>query len=97
MWSHDLFQALEVVVKVHHDLHMERNVFLEVLRSLVLGREEYAKQLVAFAEDNGGAHSKIAYIRMRFEVNVLTEVHDLLVQPTRADQVCMVLRLVDAR
>ena len=68
---------------------------LEILRSLVEKKVEYAKLLVAAAEARGGAHGMIEHLMQRFDSRVLMEVHDLLVQVTRADQVHMVLKLLE--
>ena len=50
---------------------------------------------MAEAADCGGAHGKIAYLYDKFDVRVLMEVHDLLVQPTRVGHVHTVLKLLE--
>ena len=75
--NQDVSQAVATVVKVQHDLRLERLVLIEILRSLARGNVACAKQLVAEAEDCGGAHGKIEHLTERFDVRVLMEVHDL--------------------
>ena len=95
--NRDLLQAVSLVVQNQHAFRVDRNTLLEMLRRLAEGRVDYAKELVASGVDGGGAHTKMAYLRNTFGEQVLTEVHDLLVQPRRADQVRLVLRLLEAQ
>lgn len=91
MLNYDVKEAVPVAVKVQIDIRVDRPKFLQILRSLARENVRYAKTLVAGAEDSGGAHAKLEHLLERFGPRVVMEVHDLLVQPTRADQVCMVL------
>ena len=93
--NRDLREALGKVVKMQHDLCVDRNIVLQQLLLLIRGRVADAQALVARAQDNGGAHAKIAHLHERFDVPVLIEVHDLLFQLTRPDQVRMVLSLLE--
>ena len=97
MLNHDLREALGLVVKLQHDIGVDRNILLEQLRLLARGRVDDAQALVAAAQDGGGAHGKLAFLYRKFESQVLIEVHDLLLQLTRPDQVSMVLHLLEAQ
>ena len=83
------------MVKLQHDLRLNRNTLLEILRSLARNNMQYALQLVAAAQDRGGAHGKITLLTVAFEQQVLMEVHDLLVQPTRVGHMHTVLKLLE--
>ena len=96
MLNYDLAQALVTVVRVQHDLRLNRNTLLVILRSLASNNVAYAKRLVAPAEALGGAHGMIEHLTEKFvDMRVLIEVHDLLVQVTRSEQVHMVLKLLE--
>ena len=95
--NQDLIEAVDYAVNLQRDLRVERNTLLVILRSLARNNLQYATQLVAAAEDRGGAHGKITHLTVAFGTQVLMEVHDLLLQPTRADQVKMVLKLLEAQ
>ena len=97
MLNHDLRAALCSVLKMQHDIGVGRDILLEQLWHLAHGRVEDAQELVARAQDGGGAHAKIAFCRQKFGSQVLTEVHDLLLRLTRADQVSMVLGVLETQ
>ena len=92
--NHDLVQVVGSAVKLQHDLPVDRNTLLEILRFLALRKVDDAKDLVPRAADNGGAHGKIVWLT-KYEPQVLMETHDLLVRPTRPEQVLLVLRMLD--
>ena len=91
MLNYDFKEAIPAAVKVQIDIRVDRRRFLDILRSLARQNVAYAKELVAGAEDFGSAHAKLEHLLVRFGPRVVMEVHDLLVEPTRPDQVCMVL------
>ena len=81
-------------MKLQHDLRVERITLLRMLRNLSQSQVDNAKKLVAEAADWGGAHGRIQYLSATFDVRVLMEVHDLLVQPMRGGHVHAVLKLL---
>ena len=48
--NQDVAQAVATVVKLQHDIRLNRNTLLEILRSLARNKVAYAKKLVAAAE-----------------------------------------------
>ena len=95
MLNYDFKEAIPAAVKVQIDIRVDRRRFLNILRSLARQNVAYAKELVAGAEDFGSAHAKLEHLLVRFGPRVVMEVHDLLVEPTRPDQVCMVLHTLE--
>ena len=93
--NQELAEAVEAVVTMQHAIGADRNTVLTMLRRLVVGKVEPANKLVASAVAGGGAHGMVAHVYETFDKQVLVEVHDLLLQLTRPDQVCMVLRLLE--
>ena len=88
-------QAFAAVVKLQHDLCVERATLLRMLQHLSESKVENAKGLVASAANLGGAHGRIQYLSDTFDVRVLKEVHDLLVQPMREGHVHTALKLLE--
>ena len=95
MLNRMLRTALGVVVKMQYDLGVDRDVLLEQLWYMAHGRVSDAQEMVPIAQDGGGAYAKIAFVQGKFPVQVLTEVHDLLYQLTRPDQVSTVMVVLE--
>ena len=79
----EFVQAVDVVVKLQRDLRVEPLTLLRMLQYLSQRKVDNAKRLVAADANLGGAHGRIQYLSDTFDVRVLMEVHDLLVQPMR--------------
>ena len=90
----EFVQAVDVVVKLQRDLRVEPWTLLRMLQYLSQRKVDNATRLVAEDANLGGAHARIQYLSKTFDVRVLTEVHDLLVQPMRGGAVHAVLKLL---
>ena len=97
MLNRMLRSALVLVVQTQRDMSVNRDVFLEQLWLMAHGKVADAQELVPRAQDCGGAHGKLAWISDKFGPQVLTEVHDLLFQLTRPDQVSLVLGVLETQ
>ena len=96
MLTRDLRETLLLVLKMQHDIGVDRNTLLSQLWHLAHDRVQDAKDSVARGQDGGGAHAKLEFLQ-KFGLQVLTEVHDLLLQLTRPDQVSMVLGVLETQ
>jgi hypothetical protein len=96
MLNHDLRETLLLVLKMQHDIVVDRETLLAQLWYLAHGRVEDAQDTVPRRSDGGGAHGKLEFL-MKKGVDVLTEVHDLLLRVTRADQVSTVLGVLETQ